>query len=472
MHSQVFISYSSSDKLVAEEICCLLEGKGIACWIAPRDITPGKNYGTEIVKAIESTHAMVVILSEYANKSTHVKNEVERAVSKGKSIFPIRIREVEPSKDLELFISTAHWVDAWIPPLKAKIGQLSEAIKELLTTKKNLLFQDEYKKNNQSLVNDISQHSIPSKQLESDLKISCTQNTKLLPQKDRFTPLLERQITTGFSTLTPVIDRESGKKCFIKKISKDRISQKQQDIYSHMRIDDSGVVFPITFWEEGDAYYELLPMIEGWTLLEIMNLNKGIFGEYLTLWSLALLDLVKTLQQNNPPLIHRDIKPSNVMVRKENLSSLVLIDCNAMVSYPVPDNIPILGTPGYAAPEIMKGSPTLASDLYSVGCTIYYLNQGKTPPTPTQIKHCEQTMKLVCAEYPVERVFSRLIALELKDRFPDVVTALEPEEYPYPSLLHMRFDDLILPDGSQIEQGGWFGDYTNCIPQVYNSSQI
>lgn len=86
MSKQVFISYSSNDIEVANKICNLLENRGIDCWIAPRDIDPGKNYGEEIIKAIESTTATVLILSENANRSHHVKNEVERAISKARKL--------------------------------------------------------------------------------------------------------------------------------------------------------------------------------------------------------------------------------------------------------------------------------------------------------------------------------------------------------------------------------------------------
>lgn len=128
----VFISHSSKDRKIANTICMLLEKKDIPCWIAPRDVTPGKSYGEEIINAIEETQVNILILSEHSNKSLHVKNEVERGVSKGKSIIPIRIQEVNPSKALELFVSTAHWVDAWKPPLEQKIDQVASAIHSLI----------------------------------------------------------------------------------------------------------------------------------------------------------------------------------------------------------------------------------------------------------------------------------------------------------------------------------------------------
>jgi hypothetical protein len=131
LSKQVFISYSSEDIEPAMQICKLLEQRGIPCWITPRDVMPGRSYGEEIINAIENTSATVLVLSEHANLSVHVKNEIERAASKGKTIFPIRIREVQPSKALEFFISSAQWIDAFRPPLEAQIDALAGAIKLL-----------------------------------------------------------------------------------------------------------------------------------------------------------------------------------------------------------------------------------------------------------------------------------------------------------------------------------------------------
>ena len=75
-----FISHSSTDKQLAEEICSSLEKRGINCWIAPRDIDPGKAYGEEIIHAIEQTSATILVLSENSNQSPAVRNEAERAL--------------------------------------------------------------------------------------------------------------------------------------------------------------------------------------------------------------------------------------------------------------------------------------------------------------------------------------------------------------------------------------------------------
>ena len=44
----IFISYSSKDEQIANEICAFFEKEGVNCWIAPRNIEVGKEYGGEI----------------------------------------------------------------------------------------------------------------------------------------------------------------------------------------------------------------------------------------------------------------------------------------------------------------------------------------------------------------------------------------------------------------------------------------
>jgi hypothetical protein len=130
----VFISYASADKPIADAACATLEASGIRCWIAPRDIVPGTDYGAAIVAAIERAKLLVLIFSGNANTSEQIKREVERAVSNGIPIIPVRIENVTLSKTLEYFLSTPHWLDAFPPPHERYFGPLVRSIQLLLNT--------------------------------------------------------------------------------------------------------------------------------------------------------------------------------------------------------------------------------------------------------------------------------------------------------------------------------------------------
>jgi ABC-type amino acid transport substrate-binding protein len=128
MPYDAFISYCSEDKKIADAVCGTLEANKIRCWIAPRDVGAGRTWGSAIVEAIGESAVMVVIFSKHSNGSPQVMREIERAVHKGVSIIPFRVENVVPSKDLEYFISSCHWLDAMNPPLEKHIGELAEAI--------------------------------------------------------------------------------------------------------------------------------------------------------------------------------------------------------------------------------------------------------------------------------------------------------------------------------------------------------
>ncbi len=133
MAHDVFVSYSNNDKPIADAVVANLEGKGIRCWIAPRDVTPGTSWGEAIVDAIESSEVMVVILSQNSNKSNQVVREVERAVANEVIIIPFRIENIDPSGAMAYFLSTEHWLDAITPPLEKHIEKLGKTIQLFLS---------------------------------------------------------------------------------------------------------------------------------------------------------------------------------------------------------------------------------------------------------------------------------------------------------------------------------------------------
>ena len=133
MAHDVFVSYASADKPIADAVCAALEKRKIRCWMAPRDILVGMSYAESIVDAISASKALALVFSANANASNHVKREVERAVSKGLTIIPFRIEDVPLSKEMELYIASTHWLDALTPPLEQHLERLAEMVELLLS---------------------------------------------------------------------------------------------------------------------------------------------------------------------------------------------------------------------------------------------------------------------------------------------------------------------------------------------------
>ena len=133
MAHDVFISYSSKDKTVADAVCATLEGRKIRCWIAPRDVPPGLPYAAALVNAINDCKVFVLVLSKGSNSSGQVLREVEEAVDHGIPIIPLRIEDFEPTEAMRYYIKSLHWLDAMSLPLERHLGKLADSVQALLS---------------------------------------------------------------------------------------------------------------------------------------------------------------------------------------------------------------------------------------------------------------------------------------------------------------------------------------------------
>ncbi len=132
MSHDVFLSYSSRNKTVADAVCAGLEAEKIRCWIAPRDVLPGSNYGESIVDALEGCRVVVLIYSAASNVSPAVLREAERAMNRGKPIIPFRLEDVPMAKGMEFFLASCHWLDAMSPDMEQHIAKLAGAVRGLM----------------------------------------------------------------------------------------------------------------------------------------------------------------------------------------------------------------------------------------------------------------------------------------------------------------------------------------------------
>ena len=110
-----FISYSSKDKNIADNLCAKLEQNGIKVWYAPRDAHGP--YAEAIVRAIDKAKYFIIILSQHSIASDHVLNEIDLAfqnLSQGIKFKPLRIDDTTFTPSFKYYLSRQHWMDARI----------------------------------------------------------------------------------------------------------------------------------------------------------------------------------------------------------------------------------------------------------------------------------------------------------------------------------------------------------------------
>ena len=129
---RVFVSYSSHDRDVAHRVCESLERAGLACWIAPRDIAAGANWGGSITEAIDNAVAMVLVFSRNADNSEQIKKELVLAGDARKVVIPARVEDLMPmNPSFRYELSSRQWIDLF-DDWEAGIARIVERVHEIL----------------------------------------------------------------------------------------------------------------------------------------------------------------------------------------------------------------------------------------------------------------------------------------------------------------------------------------------------
>ena len=145
--------------------------------------------------------------------------------------------------------------------------------------------------------------------------------------------------------------------------------------------------------------YLVMESVEGQRFDEICDRNEAGLGQRLFLFT----KLCEAVQAAHARLIvHCDLKPSNVLVTDEG--KLKLLDFGIAKILETDDGATgalkqALGTPPYASPEQSRGEPiSTATDVYSLGCVLFRLLTGQSPPRAEARQH-ENGQPAISAAY-------------------------------------------------------------------------
>ncbi len=134
----VFVSYSSKNKDIADAIVTDFELNNIKCWYAPRDIMPGEEWVSAITGALQRCKVLVLIYTDESNESRQVMNEVAVAFNAGKTIVPFRLSENRMSSEFEYYLTRVHWLDAVTKSMGESITELRKYIQIILDGSKKV----------------------------------------------------------------------------------------------------------------------------------------------------------------------------------------------------------------------------------------------------------------------------------------------------------------------------------------------
>jgi predicted Ser/Thr protein kinase len=131
--------------------------------------------------------------------------------------------------------------------------------------------------------------------------------------------------------------------------------------------------------QDGGRPWIVMEFLSGRSLHALVR-QEGPRGARVTArWGLDLLSALSTAHGQG--ITHRDVKPENVMVT--DAGRVVLTDFGIATiadTSSVTQTAGVMGSPAYLAPERLAMSPaTPASDLWSLGATLYHMATGTSP---------------------------------------------------------------------------------------------
>lgn len=141
-------------------------------------------------------------------------------------------------------------------------------------------------------------------------------------------------------------------------------------------LNHSNIVKYHGFVKSTDSLYIILEYCENGSLHSICK-NFGKFPENLVALYMSQV-LYGLLYLHEQGVIHRDIKGANILTTKEGLVKLA--DFGVATKASGLDESSVVGTPYWMAPEVIELSgATTSSDIWSLGCTVIELIEGKPP---------------------------------------------------------------------------------------------
>ena len=150
------------------------------------------------------------------------------------------------------------------------------------------------------------------------------------------------------------------------------------------RLDHPSAVTVYDVVEEGGAPYLVMELVEARTLSQVVRSDGPLSQQRTAQVGLALLGALETAHRQG--IVHRDVKPGNVLLTEptEHKAGRVVLTDFGIASSPGDSSITstglLLGSPSYIAPERARGqAPAPASDLWSLGATLFTAVEGRPP---------------------------------------------------------------------------------------------
>ncbi|MCS7467869.1 serine/threonine protein kinase [Stieleria sp. ICT_E10.1] len=207
----------------------------------------------------------------------------------------------------------------------------------------------------------------------------------------------------GMGQVFKAVHKVMGRECAVKVLPLEKSTALSRDSFTREIRVQAGLDCPFVVraydaGRDGSVHYLVTEYVPGTDLRKLVRRGGPLSMNHA---ALVISQAARGLQYaHDLGLVHRDVKPGNILVTPEGHAKVSDIGLAAwsMGLDDDPRAGKIVGTADYLSPEQIRNPRAIgpASDLYSLGCTLYYTVTGKVPfpggDSKSKCKrHCEQT---------------------------------------------------------------------------------
>jgi eukaryotic-like serine/threonine-protein kinase len=207
----------------------------------------------------------------------------------------------------------------------------------------------------------------------------------------------------GMGQVFKGVHRMMGRECAVKvlplhKATPEAVNNFMREIRLQSQLDHPNLVRAYDAGCDGKVHYLVTEFIPGMDLRKLVRSQGPLTQQQAA--SVVLQAARGLAEAHQRGLIHRDVKPGNILVTPEGISKVSDLGLAGFIEEAERDPRAgkVVGTADYLSPEQIRTPRdiTTVSDIYSLGCTLYYAVCGKVPfPGGTARdkarRHCEET---------------------------------------------------------------------------------
>lgn len=162
------------------------------------------------------------------------------------------------------------------------------------------------------------------------------------------------------------------------------IEQFEREVHLLARLKHKNLANLVDAFIEDHRAYLVLEYLDGPNLRDTIKLSGKLSNESFCAISLQLCEVLNYLHSFNPPVVHLDVSPENAIVLADGTAKL--IDFNTSSDGSGLRTKLIAGKQRYMPPEQYRNEASPQCDIYSLGCTMFFMLTG-IEPEPLTVLH-------------------------------------------------------------------------------------